>query len=346
MNNVALTAARRQRAAGRLIHRLEVGPAVCRVVTELDPVARVRARGGHVPEQDDNDPDREFRCETVALERYKELNFDPETGELTDGTENDADRPGARGRRIRGFSARSRARMMYRIATLDWSEPRGVPEMVTLTYPGEFPCDGETVKRHLHNFRRAWAHKWGQPRGVWKMEFQHRGAPHFHLYVFRPVMPWREFLAWCRETWHRIVTGCGGDCEHAHATQGVRLDRQFTSAARSARKLAGYFAKHNAKHSKHFQNEVPEGFEHCGRFWGVWGMTPQVVSIEVDTQSFVELRRLLLRAQRVRGRKRRAPSRLIGLWSLVHDGPTLAARMLTWLGQPPAVRLLPATVPL
>ena len=59
-----------------------------------------------------------------------------------------------------------------------------------------FPRSGRVVKEHLWAFKKRWFRRWGAyPVGVWKLEFQRRGAPHFHLYVGRPAeVPAREFL--------------------------------------------------------------------------------------------------------------------------------------------------------
>ena len=79
-----------------------------------------------------------------------------------------------------GFSAASRRRLFRVASAVDWSV-YGQSLFVTLTYPGDFPLDGRRVKRDLAVFRRAWARRFGVARGMWKLEFQRRGAPHLHL---------------------------------------------------------------------------------------------------------------------------------------------------------------------
>jgi len=242
-------------------------------------------------------------------------------------------------RRIRSFSDRSRARMMYRLSTLDFQELPGIPEMVTLTYGAHFPTDGEVVKAHLWSFLKRWEREHGaRPLGVWKMEFQQRGAPHFHLYVGRPVMDWRKFRSWARKAWNEVVGEFGGE---AHLRQGVRLDRQFVAAVRSKGKIAGYFAKHNAKGTKALQNQIPEGFENVGRWWGTLGMRVHVTEIEVTLPVMLQMRRALVGLRRSRrrvvvvngrqkmiGRNVKAPGRLIGLWSMAGDGYAILANLL------------------
>lgn len=108
-------------------------------------------------------------------------------------------------RMITGWSRRSRARMVSSMAELDLAPllmGGDDPAMVTLTYPGDWEVvapDGEAVKVHLRAFFKRFARAWGRDLvGVWKMEFQRRGAPHFHLLMAPPsgtagVPQWEEY---------------------------------------------------------------------------------------------------------------------------------------------------------
>ena len=234
---------------------------------------------------------------------------------------------------ISGWSPKSRVRMLYRLATIDWLELPGVAEMMTLTYPRSFPADGRLAKEHLAAFRKRFERRWGRPiQGTWKLEFQRRGAPHFHVYFGRPIGPWREFVDWARAAWYEIV----GSGDVRHLRMGVNLDRQFCSKAKSSKAIAWYFAKHGLKTGvKSYQNDVPDGYENCGRFWGIWGLASTEVDIELTTQEFVELRRALVRFRRAQLRHRpnrvKAPSRLIGCWALSDDGVGFAVKYLAWM---------------
>lgn len=96
-------------------------------------------------------------------------------------------------REITEWSRKSRANMIKVLASLDWSPlfaGFALPAMTTLTYPGDWvplAPDGRTAKKHLETFfkrfERAWGTEWV---GVWKFEFQRRGAPHFHLLSVPP----------------------------------------------------------------------------------------------------------------------------------------------------------------
>lgn len=96
-------------------------------------------------------------------------------------------------RMITGWSRKSRARMVATMAELDLAPlllAGDVPAMITLTYPGDWETvapNGEVVKKHLEAFFMRFERAWGySPLVIWKMEFQRRGAPHFHLFMCPP----------------------------------------------------------------------------------------------------------------------------------------------------------------
>jgi len=245
---------------------------------------------------------------------------------------------GGRGE-VSGWTARSRARMTMSLARLDWAPvltvPGTKPAMVTLTYPGDWRTvcpDGRTAKDHLDRFRRQWQRDFveapGRPdapqtarvvplAGVWKLEHQRRGAPHFHLYAPCPLgrvavrrgkgraARWVEmdFMSWVSTTWADIV-GAEGEERRRHRLAGTGVD--FAEGVRSSdpKRLAVYFTRHTAKGSKNkaYQHELPEDWPHHGRWWGVWGLRPSAVEVAVDEADFVEVRRLLRKWVRSQGR--------------------------------------------
>jgi len=108
------------------------------------------------------------------------------------GIEDDAARRRRRCKRekIRQWSAASRTRLLRVCLALDW-DLVGALCMVTLTYPGDrgaafIARDGITVHRHLRRFLKRWTRRWGKPKGLWKLEFQDRGAPHLHVFLSMP----------------------------------------------------------------------------------------------------------------------------------------------------------------
>ena len=188
--------------------------------------------------------------------------------------------PEAEGRRkgetIKEFSHQSRYRLYLLIRNC------GIVfySMITVTYPMEFPSDGKLVKKHLHQFC-VWLRKtFYGIRGVWFLEFQMRGAPHFHIITDvdlvsygdmttrrrRKKTPGKASYETCVEieaaasrAWYRIVKS--GDPKHLRAGTSWEAFEHPEAAER-------YAAKHSAKPR---QKDVPEGYENVGRFWGVLG---------------------------------------------------------------------------
>ena len=78
---------------------------------------------------------------------------------------------------ISKFSPASRRRLLF--------TARNSPSLrvlVTLTYPEKYPLDGAVCKEHLRQMIQ-WCKRQGAECGIWILEFQKRGAPHFHLFT-------------------------------------------------------------------------------------------------------------------------------------------------------------------
>ncbi len=125
---------------------------------------------------------------------------------------------------------------------------------ITLTYPGEYPTDGRKVKRDLHVFLK-WLRRCYQAWGVWVLEFQLRGAPHFMIWT-QVHVPW-EAVGW---VWFEIVGS--GDRRHLGAGTSVEAWRGDQISA------GVYAAKYAAKAT---QKDVPKEYRQVGRFWGAFG---------------------------------------------------------------------------
>lgn len=125
--------------------------------------------------------------------------------------------------------------------------------LVTLTYPAAFPTESSTYRQHFHNFSRHLVKTFPTSSAIWKLEFQKRGAAHYHL-----IITGVPFLArgWISRVWYQTVGS--GDPRHLRA--GTQVARCI-----SARKACAYAAKYVAKVS----DDVPAF--HSGRFWGVVG---------------------------------------------------------------------------
>jgi hypothetical protein len=126
--------------------------------------------------------------------------------------------------------------------------------MTTLTYPAEFSHCGQDAKRHLQRFLKWSYRNCGITAYLWALEFQKRGAPHFHIFTFEGCLV-RSKKAVSAE-WFEIV----GSSDEKHLLAGTRVERLRKPDA------AGRYAAKYA--SKPWQKRVPENYWNVGRFWG------------------------------------------------------------------------------
>lgn len=141
-------------------------------------------------------------------------------------------------------------------------------QMVTLTYPYEYPADGRIVKEHLRRFLQELRREYERTHNhteftdhssFWFLEFQERGAPHFHIFTtWAPEA--KTSNNWVAATWYRIVNS--EDVRHLQA--GTRTE--FLRSGRAG--TISYASKYAIKQA---QKTVPDGYENVGRFWGVSG---------------------------------------------------------------------------
>lgn len=123
---------------------------------------------------------------------------------------------------------------------------------VTLTYPRRYPRDGKTCKKHLNTFLTHLRKDYKGIKYFWFMEFQERGAPHFHVFL-SCLVPGKTYVS---PLWYRIVNS--GD--RAHLKAGTNVVRLRTS--KDVIRYATSYAK------KITQKMTPEDFACVGRFWG------------------------------------------------------------------------------
>jgi hypothetical protein len=154
--------------------------------------------------------------------------------------------------------------------------------MLTLTVPGHGTDGTEwhdlvptpaALKAARRAFRWRWERQFSDWSGCWKLEYQRRGAPHFHVGVQVPTqLPegWTgaQVHEWVRATWHEVLChpnaqqdgGCPGEsCPHReHAVHGAQLDAGYSDRLRRAGDaFASYFAKHGVWSSKEYQHALP-----------------------------------------------------------------------------------------
>lgn len=159
--------------------------------------------------------------------------------------EKEKERRRAKRSKIVKFSKKSAKRLRHIIRNSEdtWKV------FITLTYPQNFPCNGKETKVHLNSFLQYLRRK--KIKYVWVLEFQARGAPHYHIITSDHIQ--KEELSEC---WYTIVGS--GDEKHLKAGTGI-------SSIQSKRQLHGYLSNYVEKLE---QKTPPAGFENVGRFWG------------------------------------------------------------------------------
>ena len=163
--------------------------------------------------------------------------------------------PAKRGN-ITGFSDQSRSRLLEKFAR--FKRPAHTT-FITLTYPAEFPSPDaakDNLRAFLERLRRR--EDCARTSGVWRIELQERGAPHFHILLFD--LPWiaKEEI---QKMWGEII---------GHDQPFTRIE-----AVRSWNGIMNYCSKYIAKK----QQPRPEGndgfiylsyLHGLGRVWGVF----------------------------------------------------------------------------
>ena len=218
---------------------------------------------------------------------------------------------------ITEVSRQSRSRLRERLDNV-WVELLPWRSLLRLSYPGVYPKDGRIVKRHLRMLGQRFKRMFPGFCGFWIIEFQRRGAPHFHL-LTNVFVDHRVLAGW----WYEVVGS--GDAKHLRA--GVRAEKPRSDMRDYFLKL--YLAKGD-------QKRVPADFTNPGRFWGTWGnVGQQLGELDVEEAVALKVKRELRRCVEARLRRgRRLPE-----WvrqgkhrgvTLFRGGEKLAARLVMW----------------
>jgi hypothetical protein len=208
----------------------------------------------------------------------------PYTGDF-DPTERDGKRIRAKRGEIKGHSSKSQSRARQFLAKIPNEAIMG-GLLVTLTYPGKQAADKipeaseyKVYKEHLRRFNQSVVRVW-KGSGAWFLEFQSRGAPHYHLIVFGVDHSEIEgFQNWVSHEWNRIVDG-GSD----HLKAGTRVEiPKNCQAARNY--VTAYFTK---------GSQALEETK-VGRYWGKFGtasipISPEGVEVLTPIQATIATR--------------------------------------------------------
>jgi hypothetical protein len=242
----------------------------------------------------------------------------------------DAARPQAGSGRqaITSWTLKSRRQMLRSFASLDYGPmfaDGGMPARVTLTYPPDWLTvapDGAAVERHFRMLERRHVRAWGERvTDLWKLEFQERGAPHYHQWQRRPsgvageyrrlrheakLAAWEasgragrrpryrpavgdglQFRQWLAVVWADVVNHPDPVQRALHEKAGTQVDIRDALKLTDPKRASVYFSKHGlVKGSKEYQNQPPAEWTATGggpgRYWGYRGLEPLVATVQVD----------------------------------------------------------------
>ncbi len=211
---------------------------------------------------------------------------------------------------LRGLSSRARVRLIRFLATINRPDSA---LFVTLTYR-DYSEDWKVWKKQLNAVLSALRFKWPHFCGVWRLEFQERGAPHFHLLLWPGAVTREEAEFWFRERWLTLI---GGKTK-AQLAHGVKVE-----SVRDLRNSGFYLSIYQAK-DKQDRTDI-----NTGREWGY--INPKALNTEPIREAVINktelryLRRLLRRSYQSTHRTTYHKSRY---WqSLGRDGQNLSSML-------------------
>lgn len=162
---------------------------------------------------------------------------------------------------IRGMSSQSSLNLARLLSILDW-EKHGECCHVTLTYVDVFPLTKQELAREKASLVRELGRN--VECGIWRLEFQKRGAPHWHLLVWLGGRSAEEFVAWVSNWWSRRK-------EYPNPSEyGCRVTSGDQARGR------WYLAMHAAKREQSIPFPV-------GRWWGYIQRDKLLAASDIDT---------------------------------------------------------------
>jgi len=139
--------------------------------------------------------------------------------------------------KVTTFSRASRLRLLQKMSTIKEKGLKSV--FLTLTYGQKFPNPRE-AKRHLDNLLKQLRRKHETVSGFWRLEFQQRGAPHFHLLLFGlPFMAKSELAT----RWANIIGKDYWDYSRDDVQHPFTRIEMLQSAKHASRYVAKYVGK-------------------------------------------------------------------------------------------------------
>ena len=213
----------------------------------------VGALSGHT-----DTPKRAFPLSTLHISPFIEYSAGASLLKVSKAEPCDAPIGGMRGA-IKGFSFASRRRLMHTVAKIQ--RDAELPDFVTITYPNEFPSALES-KKHIDKFIKRLKRAFPGVGGIWKLEPQQRGAPHYHMLVWGADT--LDLMCFVVRSWFEIAGN--GDERHLKFHQGSLGNEPCVQKVRSLEGVMRYASKYLAKTF----DVVGWDETYTGRFWAVF----------------------------------------------------------------------------
>lgn len=153
---------------------------------------------------------------------------------------------------ITSFTYKARARIMRKMASIN-IELAGLPIFITLSYPEQYPASSKIYKQHLHTFIIYLSRQYPKAWGIWRLEYQDRGSPHYHFLLWGEADISKEYLI---KSWHSIINSQ----DQNHLQYGIHI-----SNIESIHGIFAYVSKALGK----LQDKSFVPTDNPGRFWGV-----------------------------------------------------------------------------
>lgn len=176
---------------------------------------------------------------------------------------------GGKRKEITAFSSDSRYRLFQLLHRVKFDRM----SFVTLTYPADFPTDSRIYHAHLKEYRRRMERTYGKVSVIWRLEFQERGAPHFHLMYFdAPFIPIYDWV----NLWDSVIN------TPYPFRIGNSVDIKFNRHHADSRQIGYYVGKYLAKVDTRTLRSIPEK---PGRMWGKWNVQ-EIDPVKIDLMDY------------------------------------------------------------
>ena len=108
---------------------------------------------------------------------------------------------------IKGFSKKSRKHLFEIFNKLNYSK-YGIPLFLSATWHYDAPDNMKQIKSFLEKYRQMLDRHFNKFHYIWKLEYQQRGVPHFHILLF-PLNPTEKFYSvenekFIKDKWNKL----------------------------------------------------------------------------------------------------------------------------------------------